>query len=84
MQRQSINPQSQQSAPQTLNPPPYIRAGPQQGGYGISGPSPSTPYGGTGQSMIINQTSIQQGPQLQQMMHQQGVRRMSSFFYLSA
>ncbi|VDN60384.1 unnamed protein product [Dracunculus medinensis] len=71
MQRQSINPQSQQSAPQTLNPPPYIRAGPQQGGYGISGPSPSTPYGGTGQSMIINQTSIQQGPQFVTQPHEQ-------------
>uniref|UniRef100_A0A9J2PJZ0 histone acetyltransferase n=1 Tax=Ascaris lumbricoides TaxID=6252 RepID=A0A9J2PJZ0_ASCLU len=75
MQRPPMGGQPQH-AQQTMNPPPYARGGQQQGGYGIPGAGPSTPYGNapSQQPMMMNQASMQQNPQSQQMVHQQGMR----------
>ncbi|VDM37416.1 unnamed protein product [Toxocara canis] len=76
MQRPGISGQPQH-AQQTMNPPPYARGGPQQGGYGMPGAGPSAPYGtapSSQQPILMNQASMQQNPQSQQMLHQQGMR----------
>lgn len=80
MQRPPMGGQPQH-AQQTMNPPPYARGGQQQGGYGIPGAGPSTPYGNapSQQPMMMNQASMQQNPQSQQMVHQQGMRRKLGF-----
>lgn len=76
MERAPMGAQPQHTQ-QTMNPPPYARGGPQQGAYGVPGAGPSTPYGNGpgGQTMMMNQPTMQQAPQPQQMMHQQGMRR---------
>lgn len=56
---------------QTMNPPPYVRNGSQQGGYAMSNPASSNPYGAPGGHMMMNQNPMQQNPQPQRMIHSQ-------------